>query len=367
MLKDPWHYPRLGLARQILDMFESGLSHALVFFAPRRMGKTEFLLKDVKPYAEQKGWLVFYFSFLDVGSRAKEVFTQHLQDFSEQHKSVKKVLNRISKVSGEAIGIKGSIELNPKNDINESMKKYIQKLTNKGKILLLLDEVQALAKSNENSNFIASLRTVLDMHKDEIKVIFTGSSQDGLRRMFSKAKAPFFHFGQNLLFPLFDKNFTDHLVVIYKKVTKRLLDRDILWNVFKEMQSVPQLIRALVERLALNPELSLVDAKNQLLAEIFSDRSFVDNWENCSILERLLLLEIISEKHALFSQETRDRLAKEIGITDLSVPSTQSAVRVLQRKGLIGQQVDRGIYCIEDPNFKSWLLQNILYREIEVP
>ena len=40
MSKDIWHYPRTALAKQILEMFESGLSNALVFFAPRRMGKS---------------------------------------------------------------------------------------------------------------------------------------------------------------------------------------------------------------------------------------------------------------------------------------------------------------------------------------
>ena len=34
------------------------------------------------------------------------------------------------------------------------------------------------------------LRTALDMYKDNIKVIFTGSSRDGLRKMFSQADTP---------------------------------------------------------------------------------------------------------------------------------------------------------------------------------
>ena len=66
MIDDIWHYPRTALAKQVLGMIESGLSTALVFFAPRRMGKTEFLLKDVYPLAKSKGVLPFYFSFLDV-------------------------------------------------------------------------------------------------------------------------------------------------------------------------------------------------------------------------------------------------------------------------------------------------------------
>ena len=45
---DPWHFPRTELAKQILGMFETGLASSLTFFAPRRMGKTEFLRNE--PY-----------------------------------------------------------------------------------------------------------------------------------------------------------------------------------------------------------------------------------------------------------------------------------------------------------------------------
>ena len=68
----------------------------------------------------------------------------------------------------------------------------------------------------KNRDFIAALRTSLDINKDKIKVIFTGSSREGLRHMFSKSDAPFFHFGQNLPFPEFDQNFIEHLANIFK-------------------------------------------------------------------------------------------------------------------------------------------------------
>jgi predicted AAA+ superfamily ATPase len=66
MKVDIWHYSRSTLAKQVLGMFESGLSSALIFFAPRRMGKTEFLLKDMATAAKKNKWHVLYFSFLDV-------------------------------------------------------------------------------------------------------------------------------------------------------------------------------------------------------------------------------------------------------------------------------------------------------------
>ena len=68
-------------------MFDSGLASSLTFFAPRRMGKTEFLRKDIRPLAEQLGWRVFYFSFLDAGLHSEGQFIAALDQFS-QHTSL---------------------------------------------------------------------------------------------------------------------------------------------------------------------------------------------------------------------------------------------------------------------------------------
>ena len=358
MNKDPWHYPREALALQLLGMFTNGISTALVFFAPRRMGKTQFLRKDVLPLAEKNGWHVLYFSFLDCDGAATPLFSQALVRFADAAGVLRKtrgLLRKVTKITGEAAGVKAGIELQHAHDPNERMKETFAELAKQKKVLLLLDEVQALALHNSNANFVAALRTALDTHKDSIKVIFTGSSQEGLRRMFSQAKAPFFHFGQNLPFPELDRGFTDHLADIFKMVTQRKLNKETLWQAFIDLQKIPQLARALVERLALNPQVELEEVKAQLLADIFDDREFVTLWQKLSPLERLLLHTIANGGSELFSTMTRAQFAKMLGITKLTVPSVQSALRVLMRQNLVGQAPERGNYFIDDLNFKNWI------------
>ncbi|MFO1259430.1 MAG: ATP-binding protein [Gammaproteobacteria bacterium] len=347
-------------AEQVLGMFESGISSALVFFAPRRMGKTEFLCKDITPLAESRKWCVFYFSFLDVGKSASRDFTKSLINFAQNRGALGKaggLLKRISKISGEAGGVKADLELRDPEQAQESLKDVISKLCKKQKILLLMDEVQTLAQDSANANFIASFRTILDLNKSKVKVIFTGSSQEGLRRMFSQSKAPFFHFGLNLPFPELERDFTDHLAQIFSVATKREINKDALWKAFIEMQKVPQLARSLVERIALNPSLSIYEAKKQLLSQVFEDSAFINIWDKCSALEKIILRELAVGENGLFSSETMKRFEKEIGVTDLKLSSVQSSVRVLTRKGLIGRNPDQRGYYIDDPNFKNWLLQ----------
>lgn len=353
MQNNPWHYSRLALAEQVLNMFATGLSSSLVFFAPRRMGKTEFLLKDIKPLAEKSGWLTCYFSFLDVGNNANMEFCNALNNLTKQ----KKALSRIKKISGELIGIKAGIELHQPTAASSNIKTIIAELAQNNKILLLMDEIQILAKNKKHNNFIAQLRTALDIHKDQVKVIFTGSSREDLRRMFSQANAPFFHFGQNLPFPELDENFTVHLTNVFNKIINRKIKQHELWDAFNDLGKVPQLIRTLVEKLALSPNLTIKSAKEQLLAELYDDRAFVETWDTGSALEQLLMKEISLDKTKFFTKDNRKRFARSLGISKLPVTSVQSTLRTLLRKQIIGRIHDRGGYYLEDPNFKNWLLQ----------
>ncbi len=359
MTIDNWHYPRTQLAKQVFNMFETGLSSALVFFAPRRMGKTEFLRKDIQPLAEKQGWKTFYFSFLDAEVTAYHDFAQALNNFTEGKGLTAKargMLKQVSKVSGKAAGLQADVALQPSKTPSPKIKNIIAQQAETGNLLLLMDEVQVLAQNKTNDQLIAEFRTALDMHKDSVKVIFTGSSREGLRHMFSQASAPFFHFGQNLPFPELGKEFTDHLANTFKEVTNRPLDTTTLWDAFQEMEKIPQLARSLVERLALNPNLDIQKAKNQLLEDVFNDRAFAETWASCSALEKLLLHDIAHNSNAFFSEDTRNRLAKELGLPEVSVSTVQSALRTLQRKMLIGRLPDVREHFIDDPSFKNWLM-----------
>jgi len=360
---DPWHYPRTELAAQIIGLFDSGLSSSFIFFAPRRMGKTEFLRKDIQPIAEEKGWNVFYFSFLDASDKPSIKFKRALEEFIKHRGVMSKVKNAVKKVAKVAAGVgkvKAELEFSKENPAEQlDVKELLGILSKSKKTLLLMDEVQALASSKKNDIFIASFRTALDMYKDNLKVIFTGSSQAGLRKMFSEAKAPFFHFGQNLSFPELNKEFTDHLSTVFKKISSKDINKENLWEIFLEMNKVPLLARSLVERMALNPNLSLDEAKHELITEVFGNREFEEKWKALSEIEQLLLLKIANKNEHIFSLETRNQLALTLNQAEIPAHTLQAAIKKLIRKGIIGKAADRTGYFIDDPNFKNWLMQKV--------
>src|SRR5471032_2213660 len=65
MKPDLWHFSRPELAAGYLNLFGLGLSSARTLFARRRMGKTEFLLKDLIPAATAGGYLSAYVNLWD--------------------------------------------------------------------------------------------------------------------------------------------------------------------------------------------------------------------------------------------------------------------------------------------------------------
>lgn len=357
---DLWHYPRAELASQIMGMFSSNLSSSLTLFAPRRKGKTEFLRKDITPLAEHQGWRVFYFSFLDAGDDTAAKFAHALSDFAQPQSLLKKAGNlfsRVGKVSTEVTGIKAEMELSQPQEATTGVLASIKTLAEgKQPVLLLLDEIQALA-SRAHAPTVASLRTALDLHKDNVKVIFTGSSREGLRKMFSSASAPFFHFSQNFDFPDLGRGFTDHLADAHQRVSSRTLDKEALWQAFVDMQRTPQFARLLVERLTLNPHADITSLKNQILEEVTTSRDFADLWDDLNAIERALLAALASGSPALYSQPFKNDLALQLGVDRITTPNIQSALRSLMNKGFIHQQ-GSGRYSIEEALFADWILHH---------
>jgi hypothetical protein len=96
------------------------------------------------------------------------------------------------------------------------------------------------------------------------------------------------------------------------------------------------------------------------MQEATSYNCFAYVWEKCSALERLLLQELALGEVTLFSKDTRGKLAKKLGICDLTIVLIQNAIRTLQRKRLVAPIPDRGIYYLDDFHLKNWLLDQAI-------
>jgi len=175
--------------------------------------------------------------------------------------------------------------------------------------------------------------------------------------MFSSAKAPFFHFGQNLNFPSLERPFVDHLCHAYEKATQKTLDQDNIWEVFVNFEYSPQLIRSLIERIALNPGLEIQTAKEGVLNDLYTDRNFSEKWDARSQLEKLILIKVAYSDHNLYSKATLGDMALKLGIEELKAYTVQSALKALMRMVILIKSSVNEKYIIEDRNFANWIRQ----------
>src|SRR5690348_8998022 len=184
---DPWHYSRPELAARYLKVFEIGLTSARALFAKRRMGKSEFLEQDLLPAARDAGYVTVYLNLWDARSHPAPAFLTALTRALEPSslgkiaRSLKRPIKRV-KASAKVIGMaEGSLEAElsgvgtaePTPRITEIIRGFHRPGR---RMLMVLDEAQVLAES-AHSDLAHSLRASLDGRKQNIKVVFAGSSE----------------------------------------------------------------------------------------------------------------------------------------------------------------------------------------------
>lgn len=353
-MSDIWHFRREQLARDVVSMFNSGMSHALTFFAPRRKGKTEFLQQDLVPAAEEKGWKPLYYSFME-GDEAEKPrgFILALQAASAGTGVLARVSAKL-KASLPGVG-EGEVALAPGQTADEPLRisQLIGRLGEKAPTLLLLDEVQELAGREENKALIAGLRTGLDMHKDRVKVVFTGSSREKLRRMFASSAAPFFHFGANLPFPDLERDFVIHIAGAYHRTTGRQLDEEVLWQAFLKFDRTPAYLRESVEQFVLNPLRSLESIVADKLAQIPDDRQFDDTWAGLNPLDQAILIELARMPQRIYPADFRKRVSARIHAEEITSSAMQVAINKLASRNMVFK--DGANYAIEDEHLREWI------------
>lgn len=355
-LSDPLYFKREDLANRLIINLKDGITHAITLFAPRRMGKTQFLLNDIQPLAKAKGFNVFYFSFMDNQTyELSSIFTQSLQDFAiGLNSKVAKAIDNLASISVLGIGIEKNQAKENKSPLISQIIDLIAKESDKP-TLFLLDEVQELAREKNTQGLIKSLRTGLDKNQQKVKVIFTGSSTNGLRSMFNDNNAPFFHFAYSVDFPLLDKNFTDFMADIYQNRTGKALDKNNLFLTFRnQLGSIPLYMRSVIQDMIINPDLSLDDAVTTRVKALSELSDYSHQWNQLSELEKNIILLVHQGNSRLYTAKTKQEIANKLGIDSISTSQIQGKVKKLERADIITKGVDN-VFKINSQHFSSWI------------
>ncbi|MCE3268133.1 MAG: hypothetical protein K0R49_385 [Burkholderiales bacterium] len=351
-MQDIWHFPRKELADKLTNAIRYNIIHSFTLFAPRRIGKTYFLNYDLKPALDNLGYKTVYFSFANqIGN--------HLQQFKNSltanidHSIFSKL--KVKEVTFPWCKIAIS-ENTPFTQLSileilsilahEAEKKNSQ-------IILMLDEIQELINVDNAEGFVGELRTALDLNKNYIKVIFTGSSRYGLRKMFSDNKAPFFHFGTSLKMEPFGRGFTDFLADTYQGITGKLIDQEQFFLIFCKLNFVTLSIREFLSFYMMCQDTPLDKAYQGFEAEMFDKNGYVPYWNSLITAEKILLLGLVNNFQNFYADRFYDFIVQNYHI-EITQGRIQNALNKLLKRGDIYEN-ENGEYEIEDLFMKRWL------------
>jgi hypothetical protein len=306
-----WHYHRPALAKIYLDTLNAGLVTSTTIFAPRRTGKTSFLLKDLTPAAETAGYTVSYIELGDTG--------KHTQ-----------------------------------TDIALKIDVLIETLCKKKPILLLIDEAQELAKTKEHEAVAMALRTAITRNQDRLRVVFTGSSRTQLAHVFSNSNAPLYSTGSAIFdFPLLGHDFVEYIAARFATSTGRILSVARAWKAFVALKQQPEPFLAALVDMMLNPSVTLDKAMQNVADKLALTENHEGAWTSLDATQKALI-RMLAQDPTLkpFSKAVVLKLRTLIGVESLEVTHVQRAMTKLTN---VVFKSPRDTYEFENEAFAQWV------------
>lgn len=351
-----WHFPRPELASRILgDLYDRGLLRQ-AFFGRRRIGKTEFMNRDLLPAAAAKGVHAVYCSMWEIPSQPHLALIHALRRASAERPGL---LQRVS-LSGGLSGI--NMSLAPLSEakvppitavdliqVSEAFNGWQTQL--KGQpALLILDEIQHLATDAAFGSFAAQLRTLLDQNGEQLRVIFTGSSQTDLRRLFQDPRAAFYNFTQVSDFPVLGDDFVEHLCTIYQRITRQKLKAADVRLVLDETAGNALLTAGLVQQLTLTLSTDVAGTWTAYKAEMTSPDGYLWTlWAGLAPSDKLVY-RLSRQGLPLFGEQALEAYRQ----AGFSRGTAQQALARLEARGLLNK-AGRGQYEAGLPLLDEWL------------
>lgn len=360
---DHWHFTRRRFAEQTLTALADGPAKALTLFGPRRTGKTEFLLKDLAPAAEARGHRAIYVSFWQEPMAPLAALLHALEmalkrgSFADRlrhagHALSPKLQLSVPGVARAEIDV-SSLGRAPPSELLLHLDDLLGRVARRRKsTILMLDEVQELAQSDQNQPLVAALRTGLDKRPDELKAIFTGSSREGLRTMFSTRQAPFFHYAASIDLPPLGEPFVDHMLKAMARITDRRPERAEMVAAFDQLHRNPYYFRTLVETMLMNPQFDTAEAVAEVRDRVAAELGYGDIWLALMPLQRAVAYQLLNDTRP-FSHASRTALGQRLDEETPSPSRVQAALRKLQRLGIADRQ--NGSWRLVDPGFADWV------------
>jgi uncharacterized protein len=361
-----WHFARPALARYYFDLlFGSGVRR-LALFGRRRIGKTEFLLQDLIPYAQQQATSTVYCSLWENKDRPQISITQALEQASTTKAgAVQKLRLQLGLPDIAQAEIEVERAQHPRSastqelaQLTTAWRAWLAQLKSKP-ALLVFDEIQHLASSARFATLAATLRTLLDIAPPNVRVVFTGSSHADLQRLFTNNKAAFYQFADVLPFEPMSHDFVQHLEQIFKRITSMELASGDLGKLFEFTGRNAHLITGLTQRLVIYKTTNVKGMWQDIAENLTGSEGWCEQqWSSLNASDKIVYKQLLAEQEP-FSESALRVYAQE----GFSRATAQKALLRLENKGLISR-LGHGQYLREIPLLDQWVAHQVFSEQI---
>ena len=225
-------------------------------------------------------------------------------------------------------------------------------------VLLIVDEVQGLAEHEEGERIAGALRTALTRHERATRVLFTGSSENQLIKLFAQTRATLYQFAANEAYPLLNGDFVAHAADQFKRATGRVLDVKRGLELLELLGHQPETFLSVVQVPLARADRSLDDGMEALLAAD-SRGPWAQHWRQSTGLQQAVLA-AVRDGLQLTSVAGREAVARLLDKRTANASSIRRAATALSARGLIDRSTLSGkaIYEITDPVLALWIARH---------
>lgn len=354
-------FPRAELAQTFLGRLADRPDRALSLFGPRQIGKTTFLTGDLAQEAKASRVLPVYVDLM-AAQVPLEAINGALRD---QVFGLKARRLRQSVKSVSALGVALAMDSPPEPPASADAGQQLQHLfadvlrqSGVGSVLLMLDEVQEVAKAGAQGDCaLRAVRALFNQHKvsGRLLLLMTGSSQEGLTRLFSSPAQASFGLADREDFPPLG---LDYVRFVTERANagrnaKSRLQPEALYAIFiNQLGDRPADLEAFIGYISTYHITDLGLGVDAFLARRYPPQDIEKRFNAFTPVQRFLLYEIALGSQQFTGRAMLDKLEQALG-----AGVTPSGVRkaLLSLPANTVANPERGRYVIDDKLLERWL------------
>lgn len=354
-IKDEHFCNRVDEIKELKQDIDAGLN--MLIYAPRRFGKTSFVLKTLDEL-KSKNTKYIFLDLMYISTQEEFInkyfnaIAQSLEQSSEKivkfFKTVVNLRPNIN-VNFDHSGIPSfSLALNHEDKYStlEDVMNSVLDFAKKNKIVVVFDEFQEIV----NLELESKLRSIIQMHSNKISYIFMGSKKSLLHQMFMDKNRPFYKSVKHFQIKEIQRDSWCKFISSNFNKTKKTIDEKYIDYIITITKGFPYYTQqAAYEIWNLTQDLVTDDIFDEALNTIISREEdlFSLEWDNITPNQKKAIKIIIDKKGVNLYDE--QYLAKY----HIKTGSIQTALKALIQKDIIDKNTDR--HYFQDPLFEYYI------------